>query len=973
MIAEEEVDKDITSWEQRAEQLYSLCDRESKGFITKRDLQRLWGELPLGPDELEGVFDSLDQDQNGYLTLEEFTDGFGHHLGLVVEFRADEDNIGKDSDNEEDLQEHNEDDTISPSSRQIDDILNTFAKHNFDISTTMIESVWRDVCEETEDNAGLEKLVVALLQELARVKAEHMHLETALATKTEHYNQQVSSLYEELESEITGEHKRTEKDQKKRREQALEALEQEVQDRDAALKQLQEDSAALNERVERLVASELTAKQENVRLMQHLNKVEEELSRKESEVRELKTTLDHIKKNTKDEKILRAQRAIKVCEGIALERESLVSQLDILRTINTQLRDEQDQSQPQLLENSTRPTEGKQGSGILKQDSSNVPVAIKRKSLSISALSTSNDTEDLFTSSNFDPNTNTKQQRLLAPLHLTPSGHQDIMSELVETQSSDLEHDESYFLNSKLGTSSTLSPPTLSTNKATETNLLQELMESPRLCSSCGTAIVSQPVTVVERKPRVTFAKKDSATQTSPKLLLKAFSSEFLTGSTLPHKSPSLSPDVVMPAQIVSGNNAMKTNKSSIIMTNRRDPDVTKNYCSLKREGDLSPHSATLILHHPGKRTPPDLVQTHTSTAYIHTQHRHYSYAHIAVTDPVSFVHSEESNTLQKPSEGISQTLENKNEITLCRSPNDMELTRKATVKQKEYESEPIKEAETNSIHQNSEDGINESNNTSGKETLSRTTSLTLIEHTYDKLHDLKTLKDNIKNYIHDKSHLSQKGDNEQFGGQANGELSDVPKKLADSTRIFKVVFIGDSGVGKTTFIHRASIGEYRSDFGATVGVDYRLMEIVVGGIHALMQLWDTAGQERYKAITRQYYRKADGVVVMYDVTNERSFLSVADWISSVREYGDRNMVMAVIGNKKDLHKAKRVDFEVASKFAKPHNSLLYECSAATGNGVQEVMKHLAALLTTDQQHDIDTSATLTLHRSPKSNNPKCC
>lgn len=200
-----------------------------------------------------------------------------------------------------------------------------------------------------------------------------------------------------------------------------------------------------------------------------------------------------------------------------------------------------------------------------------------------------------------------------------------------------------------------------------------------------------------------------------------------------------------------------------------------------------------------------------------------------------------------------------------------------------------------------------------------------------------------------------------------------IPLSAVTTTRMFKIVFIGDSAVGKTTFIHRAAVGEFRN-FSTTVGVDYRLMHICVGGTNALLQLWDTAGQERYRAITRQYYRKADCVVVMYDITCERSFLHVTDWISSVREYGDPNLVLAIIGNKKDLQKSRRVTVDNAYTLAKANDALLYEVSAAKGFGIMEVMKHLAGILTTDQEHSIDTSSTLTLHQTPNLRlNGKCC
>ncbi|ROT62468.1 putative EF-hand calcium-binding domain-containing protein 4B [Penaeus vannamei] len=164
----------------------------------------------------------------------------------------------------------------------------------------------------------------------------------------------------------------------------------------------------------------------------------------------------------------------------------------------------------------------------------------------------------------------------------------------------------------------------------------------------------------------------------------------------------------------------------------------------------------------------------------------------------------------------------------------------------------------------------------------------------------------------------------------------------------------------------RACTGEFRGDFGCTVGVDYRVLEVIVGGVRAVLQLWDTAGQERFRSITRQYYRKADGVVVMYDVTNEQSFLSVNDWLTSVKETAGADVSVAVLGNKCDLAAARRVPKDTAYKMIRGHNCLMYEVSAASGNGVQESIKHLAALLATQQEHDLATSTALELHSEDK-------
>uniref|UniRef100_A0A8R1I5C3 Uncharacterized protein n=1 Tax=Caenorhabditis japonica TaxID=281687 RepID=A0A8R1I5C3_CAEJA len=111
---------------------------------------------------------------------------------------------------------------------------------------------------------------------------------------------------------------------------------------------------------------------------------------------------------------------------------------------------------------------------------------------------------------------------------------------------------------------------------------------------------------------------------------------------------------------------------------------------------------------------------------------------------------------------------------------------------------------------------------------------------------------------------------------------SDGEEELAQPDRIFKVVFVGDSAVGKTCFLHRFCHNRFKPLFNATIGVDFTVKTMKIPPNRAIaMQLWDTAGQERFRSITKQYFRKADGVVLMFDVTSEQSFLNVRNWIDS--------------------------------------------------------------------------------------------
>ncbi|XP_050713753.1 mucin-12-like isoform X2 [Eriocheir sinensis] len=479
------------TWETRAAELFTVCDRECKGFITKRDLQHLWGELPLDPDELEAVFDSLDKDHNGFLSLQEFTNGFGSHLGLVIEFQADSSSSSSEG---EQLLEAGDEGGVEGGGveGQLDGILSILASQDLDSNSAVVEAVWREI-----GGAGvsMERLVAALLQELSRVRLEHGHLEAALATKTDQFNQQVSRLYEELEAQISGEQAKAAKELRQKGARALATLEEEVAERDAALRALEEEQQSLRQRLEQAAAAEVAARQDNLRLEQHLTRLEEDLLRREAEVEELMQALDIHRRNTKNEKRRRAQHAFKVTEGIARERESLVTQLDLLRTINTQLRDEQDQTVPWSLRARERADLGGVGGGGGEDD---------YRSLSPPPHST-----DL-RSHTTSPPPPRPSSLLHLPLICSPrtgSGG----------TGSDCEHDDDYFSGAGVGVEGD-SPVAASPG---EVSLLHEILSQPPLCVECGGALPRRPsehsvaMGTSTLRPSL-LRRQESFTQTSP-------------------------------------------------------------------------------------------------------------------------------------------------------------------------------------------------------------------------------------------------------------------------------------------------------------------------------------------------------------------------------------------------------------------------------------------------------------------------
>nr|XP_018903401.1 PREDICTED: ras and EF-hand domain-containing protein homolog isoform X1 [Bemisia tabaci] len=201
-------------------------------------------------------------------------------------------------------------------------------------------------------------------------------------------------------------------------------------------------------------------------------------------------------------------------------------------------------------------------------------------------------------------------------------------------------------------------------------------------------------------------------------------------------------------------------------------------------------------------------------------------------------------------------------------------------------------------------------------------------------------------------------------------------EQLGEPDRTFKVVFAGDAAVGKSCFIHRFSKGVFTTRLSSTLGVDFKVKSIKVGDKNVALQLWDTAGQERFRSMTKNYFRRADGVVLLYDVTNERSFINVRLWIQSVREVAGQIPVY-LCGNKIDLREKAAirgttcVPTEQGQKLADECEAVFMETSSKSGLHIHEVLEGISRDMLTREDMEIVTSALQVMVQENRSQ--LCC
>ncbi|XP_002128068.3 ras and EF-hand domain-containing protein homolog [Ciona intestinalis] len=197
--------------------------------------------------------------------------------------------------------------------------------------------------------------------------------------------------------------------------------------------------------------------------------------------------------------------------------------------------------------------------------------------------------------------------------------------------------------------------------------------------------------------------------------------------------------------------------------------------------------------------------------------------------------------------------------------------------------------------------------------------------------------------------------------------------------RVYKVILIGDSGVGKTSLLMRLCKNEFKSSMTATLGVDSHTKTITVDEKPITIQVWDTAGQERFRSIAKSYFRRADGVLLLYDCTYENSFINVRDWMSAVVEGAGRPLPTMLCGNKFDMRETsarygkKCVSTEQGKKLAASTKSHFIETSAKLGTNVSECLDELAKLLLKAEDDEKRELAFQLTGEHPVENTPRTC
>ncbi|CAF3817979.1 unnamed protein product, partial [Rotaria magnacalcarata] len=216
----------------------------------------------------------------------------------------------------------------------------------------------------------------------------------------------------------------------------------------------------------------------------------------------------------------------------------------------------------------------------------------------------------------------------------------------------------------------------------------------------------------------------------------------------------------------------------------------------------------------------------------------------------------------------------------------------------------------------------------------------------------------------------------------------------SDNDVLLKLLLIGDSGVGKSSLLTRFSVtifqfiifkfitlhffqdDTFMESYLPTIGVDFKIRTLKHNGKNIKLQIWDTAGQERFRNITATYYRGAQGIIIVFDLTNLESFDNIKNWLTEIERNGPEDVKRLLVGNKCDFTAKRVVDNAKAKKFADSLQIPYIETSAKDSNNVEQAFKDMISLLTASMLSSKSENANINVsskEKSPKNSSSSFC
>ena len=195
-----------------------------------------------------------------------------------------------------------------------------------------------------------------------------------------------------------------------------------------------------------------------------------------------------------------------------------------------------------------------------------------------------------------------------------------------------------------------------------------------------------------------------------------------------------------------------------------------------------------------------------------------------------------------------------------------------------------------------------------------------------------------------------------------------------DYDYLFKVLLLGDSDVGKSSLILRYTEETFNSKLVNSIGVDFKMKKKEIDGKVIKVQIWDTAGHERFRSITYSYYRGANAIIIVFDLSDKKSFISITEWLKQIEKHAKENVFKFLVGNKSDLVDERQVSYDEAKQYADEHELPYIETSAKEGININELFDNsIKSFLTNTKYFGGDKNIKLNSQSTNSSERTACC
>ncbi|CAB1423758.1 unnamed protein product [Pleuronectes platessa] len=368
------------SFHEKTHEFFQMCDVENKGFITRRDMQRLNGELPLSAEELENVFDSLDSDGNGFLTLDEFSSGFSQFLfGQKVSVEEDmgDHNPGKSS--PEVLYQTQWEESLTGGDDGEEEkhfcmLMESLGANSVFEDPAEVRGLWAQLRrDEPHLLSNFEDFLSRVTSQIREANQDKKEMESALERKAATHDDEIRRLYEEMEQQIKNEKDRIVLQDYERFLSLSQDLELQLSGKEKELEHLFQKQRGLERQCKDLHSEQHVTKVENVKLKQTNDELARELDQTSQELSLAQEQLGFLQEQSTRLHEEKEMEIYRLTEGLQRERSSLLKQLDLMREMNKHLRDERDICYQNPKNHNTSPGYKQRPSiGAVKQMNTNI-------------------------------------------------------------------------------------------------------------------------------------------------------------------------------------------------------------------------------------------------------------------------------------------------------------------------------------------------------------------------------------------------------------------------------------------------------------------------------------------------------------------------------------------------------------------------------------------------------------------------